>query len=179
MAGKDVPVGRAAPVLRLKRRLAMLACPLRSLQALASSLTQRLGAVTGAVGAAYEKAMPVSRRGTGPVGSLRPPVGALAPGRELIAPPHSLPDLPYDPQYVSAGMDWAWFIGSSALLLSLPILVEVQRETTVLLMQRQREMEAAQMQEQAKLQAGGVVEQVKGLGALLGAGLGGGSSPAQ
>jgi hypothetical protein len=63
--------------------------------------------------------------------------------------------------------DYAWFAGSTALLLTLPMLVEIQRETTVLVMQRQREQELAQVQEQARHANVGVVEQMKGLGSLL------------
>ncbi len=75
-------------------------------------------------------------------------------------------------QYVSTAVDYAWFAGTAALLLALPVLVEVQRETTVLLMQKQREAEVAQIQEQARLQQGGFVEQMKGLGQMV-AGAGG------
>ncbi len=71
-------------------------------------------------------------------------------------------------QYVSTAVDYAWFAGTAALLLTLPVLVEVQRETTVLLMQKQREAEVAQIQEQARLQQGGFVEQMKGLGQMIG-----------
>lgn len=70
--------------------------------------------------------------------------------------------------YASAALDYAWYAGSTALLLSIPILIEVQRETTVMVMQRQREAEIAQINEQAKMQHGGFVEQMKGLAALAG-----------
>ena len=70
--------------------------------------------------------------------------------------------------------DFAWFAGSTALLLALPMLVEIQRETTVLVMQRQREQELTQVQEQARQANVGVVEQMKGLGTLLASGAGGG-----
>ena len=63
--------------------------------------------------------------------------------------------------------DLAWFAGSAALLLTLPMLVEIQRETTVLVMQKQREAEIAQIQEQAKHSNAGVVEQMKGFGSLI------------
>ncbi len=64
-------------------------------------------------------------------------------------------------------LDYAWFLGTTGLLLTLPVLVEIQRETTVLVMQKQREAEMASVQEQAKHANGGVVEQMKGLGALI------------
>ena len=57
---------------------------------------------------------------------------------------------PPPPQTISFISDYAWFVGSSALLLSLPVLVEIQRESTILMLQRQREQEVAQMQEQAR-----------------------------
>ena len=63
--------------------------------------------------------------------------------------------------------DYAFFLGSGALLLALPIIVEIQRETTVLVMQKQQELSQAQMQEQAKQQNASVVDQVRGLGSLL------------
>ena len=39
--------------------------------------------------------------------------------------------------YVTGVTDYAWFVGSAGLLLSLPILIELQRETTVMVMQKQ------------------------------------------
>lgn len=65
--------------------------------------------------------------------------------------------------------DFAWFVGTSALLVALPVLVEIQRETTVLVLQKQREVELAAIQEQARAQNGGVVEQVKGFGQMIAA----------
>jgi hypothetical protein len=67
-------------------------------------------------------------------------------------------------------VDYAWFLGTTALLLTLPVLVEIQRETTVLVMQKQREAEMAQIQEHAKAANGSMVDQMKGLGALIAAG---------
>jgi hypothetical protein len=75
-------------------------------------------------------------------------------------------------QIAALAGDYAWFVGSSALLLTLPVLVEIQRETTVMVMQRQRETEIAQIQEQARMQNAGVLEQIKGMGQLLSAGAG-------
>jgi hypothetical protein len=63
--------------------------------------------------------------------------------------------------------DYAFFLGSGALLLALPIIVEIQRETTVLVMQKQQELSQAQMQETAKQQNASVVDQVRGLGSLI------------
>lgn len=60
-------------------------------------------------------------------------------------------------------------MGTSALLIALPVLVEIQRETTVLVLQKQREVELAAIQEQARAQNGGVVEQAKGFGQLIAA----------
>ena len=74
-------------------------------------------------------------------------------------------------------LDYAWFFGSTALLLTLPVLVEIQRETTVLVMQRQKEQEMLQMQEQAKATNAGVIDQLKGLGQLLPTALGGAPAP--
>ena len=65
--------------------------------------------------------------------------------------------------YFSMALDYAWFAGSTALLLTLPLLIEVQRETSVLILQKQREQEIAMIQEQAKLQNGGMLEQVKAM----------------
>jgi hypothetical protein len=65
--------------------------------------------------------------------------------------------------YFSLALDYAWFAGSTALLLTLPLLIEVQRETSVLILQKQREQEIAMIQEQAKLQNGGMLEQVKAM----------------
>ncbi len=78
---------------------------------------------------------------------------------------------------MSTAVDYAWFFGTTALLLGLPIVVEVQREATVLVMQKQRELELSQIQEQARLQQGGMVEQLKGLGQMIGGGAG--AAPAE
>lgn len=66
-----------------------------------------------------------------------------------------------------------WAVGSTAVLLSLPVLLEIQRETTVMVMQRQREREISEMQDQVKAQTGGLVEQMSGVARMLS-----GSSPA-
>jgi hypothetical protein len=68
---------------------------------------------------------------------------------------------------VSYAIDYAWFLGATGLLLALPVLVEIQRETTVLVIQKQREAEMASVQEQAKNANAGVVDQLKGLGTLI------------
>ncbi len=57
----------------------------------------------------------------------------------------------------------------------MPILIEVQRETTVLVMQKQRETELAVIQEQARMAQGGFVEQMKGFGQIIGGGMGEGA----
>lgn len=67
----------------------------------------------------------------------------------------------------SYALDYAWFLGATGLLLALPVLVEIQRETTVLVIQKQREAEMASVQEQAKNANAGVVDQIKGLGTLI------------
>ena len=64
-------------------------------------------------------------------------------------------------------LNYAWLFGSTAVLLTLPVLVEIQRETTVLVLQRQKEQEMAQLQEQAKAANAGVVEQLKNFGSLV------------
>ena len=61
----------------------------------------------------------------------------------------------------------AGLFGSTAVLLTLPVLVEIQRETTVLVLQRQKEQEMAQLQEQAKAANAGVVDQLKNFGSLV------------
>ncbi len=73
---------------------------------------------------------------------------------------------------MSTAIDYAWFFGTAAVLLSVPVLIEVQRETTVLMLQKQREMEMAQMQEQARQQHASLVDQIKGFGQIMGAGRG-------
>ncbi len=82
-------------------------------------------------------------------------------------PPTSPPRVP---QYVSTAVDYAWFFGTAAVLLSLPVLMEVQRETTIMMLQKQREMEMAQMQEQARQQHASLVDQIKGFGQIMGGG---------
>lgn len=80
-------------------------------------------------------------------------------------------------QYIEQGTNAVWAIGTTALLLALPILIEVQRETTVLVLQRQREQEIHDMQESLKAQQGGMLENMKGLmGLAAGAG---GAAPGQ
>lgn len=86
-----------------------------------------------------------------------------------IHPPRTLTHAPHPAQLVGVASDFAWFVGTSALLIALPVLVEIQRETTVLVLQKQREVELAAIQEQARAQNGGVVEQVKGFGQLIAA----------
>jgi hypothetical protein len=70
-------------------------------------------------------------------------------------------------QYLTWGADTAWAIASTAVIVALPVLVEVQRETTVMVMQKQREREITDMQEQAKVQNGGFVEQMSGMAKML------------
>ena len=65
-------------------------------------------------------------------------------------------------QLISIAFFYAWFVGSCALIFSVPILIEIQRETTVLVMQKQRETEMAQIQEQARMANGGIIENLKG-----------------
>ena len=64
-------------------------------------------------------------------------------------------------------IDVGWAVASSALLLALPIVVEVQREATVRVLQHQRELETSQLQEQARAQAGGLLQQAQALGSLI------------
>jgi hypothetical protein len=77
---------------------------------------------------------------------------------------------------LSGLVNYAWFFGSTAVLLTLPVLVEIQRETTVLVLQRQKEQELAQLQEQAKAANAGVVDQLKNIGSLASAVIGGGEA---
>lgn len=67
----------------------------------------------------------------------------------------------------SWAVDVGWAVASSALLLALPIVIEVQREATVRIMQHQRELETTQLQEQARAQAGGLLQQAQALGTLI------------
>ena len=73
-------------------------------------------------------------------------------------------------QAISFALDYAWFLGTTALLLTLPVVVEIQRETTVLVLQKQREQEILSVQEQARMSSGGVVDQIRSLGSLMAAG---------
>ena len=80
--------------------------------------------------------------------------------------------------YAKSVGDSAWFVGSAVLLLSLPLLVEIQRETTVLVLQRQREAEMAQMQEQARNVNASTLEQLQATASMLfGKGPGGPGQP--
>ena len=63
--------------------------------------------------------------------------------------------------------DYVWFAASATLLLTLPMMVEIQRETTVLVMQRQRESELTQAQEMGKQANAGILDNVKQIGGLL------------
>ena len=67
---------------------------------------------------------------------------------------------------VPTALDYAWFVGSTALLLSLPLLVEVQRESSILVMQRLRERELEAIQQQARMQNAGMLEQLKNMAAM-------------
>jgi len=70
--------------------------------------------------------------------------------------------------------DYAWFLGSSALLLSLPVLVEIQREATIVVLQRQREQEVAQMQEQARALNASTLDNLRATASMM---MGGGPAP--
>jgi len=59
-------------------------------------------------------------------------------------------------------------VGSTAVLLALPVLLEIQRETTVMVMQKQREREMAEAAEQARVAGGpGLLDTVKALGGMV------------
>ena len=51
--------------------------------------------------------------------------------------------------------------------MSLPILIELQRETTVLVLQRQREVETQATYEQAKQMNPGIIDQAKGVFSMV------------
>ncbi len=53
--------------------------------------------------------------------------------------------LPNALQYASWASDVTWAVGSSAVVLALPILIEIQRESTIMIVQRQREVEQASL----------------------------------
>lgn len=72
--------------------------------------------------------------------------------------------------YVSSAADAAWALGATALLLAIPVIVEVQRETTVMVMQKQREVEMQQMQEQTKMSQPGLAQTVSNLREMFGTG---------
>lgn len=83
--------------------------------------------------------------------------------RHLTSPPSQPPTLPLPhraPQAIQTASDYTWFLGSSALLLSLPMLIELQREATVMVLQRQREAEMSAMQEQARALNASTLENV-------------------
>ena len=71
---------------------------------------------------------------------------------------------------LSFASDYVWFAASAALFLTLPMVVEIQRETTVLVMQRQREAELAHAQEMGKQSNASVIDNVKQIGGALMAG---------
>ena len=97
----------------------------------------------------------------------------LAP-KGFAAPPRTTPFPTTHPQFIKTAADYAWFVGSSALLLALPIVVELQRETTVLVLQRQREAEMAQMQEQARMMNASTIENLRQTASMM---MGGGPPP--
>jgi Mitochondrial import receptor subunit Tom22 len=73
--------------------------------------------------------------------------------------------------YASFLGDTAWFLASSTLLIALPVLVEMQRETTVLVMQREKEIQMKQMRDQITQMNMSMLDQTKAIaGSLLGAG---------
>ena len=96
------------------------------------------------------------------------------PSPQFARSPSPSPPRPLRVQGIQVASDYAWFLGSSALLLSLPILVELQREATVLVLQRQREAEVAQMQEQARAMNASTLDNLRATASMM---LGGGPPP--
>lgn len=47
--------------------------------------------------------------------------------------------------------------------MAIPVVIEVQRETTVKVLQKQREMEVQAMEQQIKTQQGGILGSIKSL----------------
>ena len=110
----------------------------------------------------YTRALPVRHCCSAPeflIGKITP----IYPDHvsQLTTCPRS--GLPPRAQLVNTAVDFAWFAGSTALLVSLPILIELQRETTVLVLQRQREVETRMTFEQAKQMNPGIIDQAKGV----------------
>ena len=60
---------------------------------------------------------------------------------------------------IAAAAIWGWFG-------SVPLLVEVQRESSILVMQRLRERELEAIQQQARMQNAGMLEQLKNMAAM-------------
>ena len=106
--------------------------------------------------------------------SHSPAPSATASGCCTAAPPNHSPS---PAQILAETLNFAWFAGSTAVLLTLPILVELNREHTVRMAQEQREAVLNQVREQAKQQTtlgqiGSVIGNL-GLGGLGGGGGGG------
>jgi len=92
--------------------------------------------------------------------------------RSLAWRAHSFPYA----QILAETLNFAWFAGSTAVLLTLPLLVELNREHTVRVAQEQREAMLSQVRQQAQQQSTfGQMSSVLGnLG--IGGGGGGGTS---
>lgn len=80
----------------------------------------------------------------GALGGVLSALGALAAGASGVV----LRAAPY----ASWAVDASWMLASSAVLLALPIVIEIQREATVRVLQHQRELENQQIQVRAALQ---------------------------
>lgn len=66
-------------------------------------------------------------------------------------------------QYLTWAADASWAIASTAVLVAIPVVIEVQRETTVKVLQKQKEMEVQAMEQQIKAQSGGIAGSLKTL----------------
>lgn len=71
-------------------------------------------------------------------------------------------------QYLTWAADASWAIASTAVLIAIPVVIEVQRETTVKVMQKQREYETQMMEQQIKASSGGVGAIVDSFKTLVG-----------
>lgn len=65
--------------------------------------------------------------------------------------------------YLTWAADASWAIASTAVLVAIPVVIEVQRETTVKVLQKQKEMEVQAMEQQIKAQSGGIAGSLKTL----------------
>jgi hypothetical protein len=148
-------------------------------QVVSDRLAARWAEVSKSASRIYARAAPVRSAAPRRVTSVKgEPCGSVTCASPLTSAPAPLAracPLPLRAlQSIQLASDYAWFLGSSALLLSLPIVVEIQREATVLVLQRQREAEIAQMQEQARALNASTLDNLRATASMM---LGSGPAP--